>query len=569
MRYSILLLLLCLIVGTPSAQAQCSADAAVTNVSCAGLSNGSIDLTASNGTAPYTFAWSNSQTDEDIAGLLAGTYTCTVTDALACTATVSAVVTESAPLFVSAVGGTLTCLVNSLTIQTNVNGGTTPYTYLWSNGATTADLQANQIGTYTVTVTDAHNCTATASPTLFIDADVPLACTAPPGILTCNVNTLQLDGGCSTLGPNIVYQWLGPGLIGQNNLPTVLVNQPGAYSLIVTNLENGCVSQATVFVAQDISTPVADAGADQVLTCASVAISLDGSGSSWGGGISPAWTTADGQIVAGANSLFPTIVGPGTYTLMIVNSQNGCTASDVVLVTADIAPPIADAGPDMGISCTGDPAILDASGSSVGAVYTYLWSGPGVFPGNESSLTPTVNLSGTYILWITNTTNGCTATDQVLVFPGPAIPEQDIAVDKVSCLSGDGAINLSFSDGVPPYAYLWSNGATTEDLNNLNAGMYSVTLTDATACSRYAVLTVATDPPISISSNISTPTSCAATDGSINILATGGIAPYSYLWSNGATTEDLADMQTGIYSVTVTDAVDCSKVLTVVLFTNL
>lgn len=484
-HYTFLSLLLCLFAGTRSVQAQCSANAAITHVTCTGLSNGSIDLTASNGTAPYTYLWSNNQTDEDLSGLVAGTYTCTVTDALACTATVTATVAEPLPLTAIANGGTLNCVSNSLAVTVNVNGGTAPYNYLWSNGETTENPSISIPGQYTVTVADALGCTTIAQTDVNMDTNAPIADAGPNLLLDCLSLSVQCDGSGSSSGVEYIYIWSGPGVIGNGETPIVTANLPGVYTLLVTN------------------------------------------------------------------------------------TANGCTATDQIIVTIDTNLPIADAGPDTGIPCGGGTTILEANGSSVGAIFTYLWSGPGIHPANVTSLTPTVIAPGVYTLWVTNTANGCTATDQVIVFSGPAIPEQDIAVSNVTCLGGDGSITLSFDNGASPYTYLWSAGATTKDLNNLNAGTYSVTLTDATSCSHYAIITITQSTPITATTNQTSPSNCATANGSINLYVNGGTGPYTYLWSNGATTKDVANLLSGLYTVTITDAVGCVKNHNVALLANL
>src|SRR5690606_3499144 len=144
------------------------ASAVTTAVSCNGGSNGTVDLTVTGGTAPYTYVWSNTATTEDMIGLAAGTYDVTVTDVNGCTATASATVTEPTVLMASLSSQTnIACnggTTGSATIT--VTGGTAPYTYTWSNGATTATITNVVAGTYNVTVTDANGCTDTASVTL-------------------------------------------------------------------------------------------------------------------------------------------------------------------------------------------------------------------------------------------------------------------------------------------------------------------------------------------------------------------------------------------------------------------
>jgi len=132
--------------------------AAVTNVSCAGASTGSITITPSGGVGPYTYAWTGStNTTATLSGVPAGSYAVTITDANNCSANVSQTVTETGTPI------TITGVVNNPNGFVNItpNGGTPPYTYAWSNGATTQDIFGASSGTYTVVVTDANDCNST------------------------------------------------------------------------------------------------------------------------------------------------------------------------------------------------------------------------------------------------------------------------------------------------------------------------------------------------------------------------------------------------------------------------
>ncbi|MBL0052469.1 MAG: SprB repeat-containing protein [Bacteroidetes bacterium] len=137
----------------------------VTNATCNGANTGAIAINVSGGTQPYTYAWSNGATTQDITNLSALTYTVTVTDSSGCTATLSQLITQPGTL--SVIIGTVTNTTcngaSTGAIAINVSGGTQPYTFAWSNGATTQDITSLSALTYTVTVTDSSGCTATLS----------------------------------------------------------------------------------------------------------------------------------------------------------------------------------------------------------------------------------------------------------------------------------------------------------------------------------------------------------------------------------------------------------------------
>jgi uncharacterized protein affecting Mg2+/Co2+ transport len=155
--------------------------------SCFGAATGSVDLTVSGGTPVITYLWSNGSTNEDLANVLAGTYTVTVTDANLCTATTSAIVTQPTALNLSTSVTNVACNGGSTgAIDLTVSGGTAGYTYSWSNGASTQDLSGVAAGTYTVTVTDANLCTATTSATI----------TQPSALnLSTSVTNVACNGG--------------------------------------------------------------------------------------------------------------------------------------------------------------------------------------------------------------------------------------------------------------------------------------------------------------------------------------------------------------------------------------
>ena len=332
-RNAYLLVLLCLLAGTRTAQAQCSASAVAIPVTCFGQSNGLVDLTAENGTSPYTYAWSNFATTEDLSALPAGTYTCTVTDILGCTATAETTVTQPQALAVEMPGITLTCVLNSASLDPLVSGGNPPYNYLWGNGATTKTIQVQQPGAYFLTVTDVNGCTTIKTALVLEDIVPPAACAGPDQLLNCLVNQVILDGSnCSSIGAVFTYLWVGPG-IGANTegLLSPTVTQTGVYVLTVTNTVNGCTSTDQVLVLQDAISPSISLVSDLELPCGGGTLTLPAIG---GGPIfTYSWSTLNGNILSGGNTLNPIVNEPGTYTVIVVNITNGCSSSASVVVT--------------------------------------------------------------------------------------------------------------------------------------------------------------------------------------------------------------------------------------------
>jgi gliding motility-associated-like protein len=133
------------------------------------------------------------------------------------------------------------------------------------------------------------------------------------------------------------------------------------------------------------------------------------------------------------------------------------------------------------------------------------------------------------------------------------------AVTNVLCFGAKtGAVNLTVSGGTSPYTFLWSNGATTEDLSNVVAGNYTVTITDSKGCTANAVGNVTQPAAALTGTTVVTNVLCSGgSTGAVNLTVSGGTPPYTFLWSNGATTEDISGLKAGSYTVTVTDANGC------------
>ncbi len=214
------------------------------NVLCNGASTGSIDLTVTGGTSPYTYAWSNSATTQDISGLVAGTYTVTVTDANSCTKTLSATITQPSALALSSTQVNVLCNGNATgSIDLTVSGGTSPYTYAWSNSATTQDISGLAAGTYTVTVTDANACTKTLSATITQPSALTLSKTQVN--VLCNGNAtgsidLTVSGGTSPY----TYAW-------SNSATTQDISGlvAGTYTVTVTDA-NSCTKTISATITQ-------------------------------------------------------------------------------------------------------------------------------------------------------------------------------------------------------------------------------------------------------------------------------------------------------------------------------
>ncbi|HEY9047396.1 MAG TPA: SprB repeat-containing protein, partial [Ohtaekwangia sp.] len=355
----------------------------ITAASCSGISNGAIDVSVTGGQGTFNYSWNNGATTQDLSGLSSGIYILTVKDGAGCSVQKSFSVTNSSQLLISVTPVLPTCGQANGSINITVTGGNPPYTYTWSNGATTEDLQNLAAGLYKVTVKD--------------------------------------SSGCST---ELAYN------LRENN--TLKLN--------ATVTQTSCTDDAS-----------------------------------------------------GAVDL---IVTGGT-------------------------PP-----------------------------YTYTWSN-GVTTEDLSGLT-----AGLYKVTVTDS-NGCTATLQVNV--SKKTFQSGAQITQLRCDGeASGSIILNPTGGIAPYTYQWSNESTGNSLTGLPSGAYTVVVTDAEGCT--VTFTFVISNPVAITASATVTNSQCNTEGnySIDLTVNGGKSPYTYTWSNGATTEDLSNVSTGTYTVVIKDANGCS-----------
>ena len=510
----------------------------VTNASAPGASDGAVNLTVTGGTAPYTFAWSNAATTEDISGLSAGTYNVTITDANGCSTTASATVTENtSPINASTAVTNASCAgAADGAVNLTVTGGTAPYTFVWSNAATTEDISGLTAGNYTVTVTDAAGVTASASATVIeppaLNASTNVTNASAPGASDGAVN-LTVTGGTAPY----TFAW-------SNAATTEDISglSAGTYNVTITDA-NGCSTTASATVTENTS-PI---NASTAVTNASCAGAADGAVNlTVTGGTAPytfVWSNAaTTEDISGLTA--------GNYTVTVTDAA-GVTASASATV---IEPPALNASTNV--------TNASAPGASDGAVnltvtggtapYTFAWS-------NAATTEDISGLSaGTYNVTITDA-NGCSTTASATVTENTSPINASTAVTNASCAgAADGAVNLTVTGGTAPYTFVWSNAATTEDISGLTAGNYTVTITDAAGVTASASATVIEPPALNASTNVTNASAPGASDGAVNLTVTGGTAPYTFAWSNAATTEDISGLSAGTYNVTITDANGCS-----------
>lgn len=505
------------------------------NVGCYGTNTGSANAVATGGTTPYTYTWSNAQTTANATGLVAGTYTITVTDINNCIASSAITITQPSQLFVAPSTTNVSCNGgNNGTATANATGGTSPYTYLWSNNATSASLSGLTAGTYSVTITDSKSCTANAS-VIITEPSSFSASIATSTNVSCNGGSngsASVTAGGGT-GP-YSYLWSG----GQTT-PSISNLDAGAVTVTVTD-NNGCTANATTTITEPTAITLTATATNAACGQSNGSASVSASGGT--GSLSFLWS--NGQTNSTATGL-----ATGTYTVT-VSDANNCSDTASATVGSTGAPVIAITATD--VSCAGgNDGSLTANATSGTTPYTYFWSD------GQTSAAATGLSPGAYSVTVTGN-DGCsaTATDSI---SSPAGITAVTSSSDVSCNGdNDGTATVTASGGASPYTYLWTGGQATATATGLQAGIYAVTISDSNGCtdSSYSV-TISQPPAIGLTTTV-TNANCGSSNGNATATATGGVGGFTYTWSNGQTGATATGLVAGSYSVTAADSTGCT-----------
>jgi hypothetical protein len=478
-----------------------------------------------------------------------GTYTVFAISPFGCNSTNATVlvVSNTTPPSVSASAtGTLSCSTSTVAL----NGGpASGVTYQWSGpgfsgGTTSQNAIANAVGSFTLKVTSSINsCTNSATTVVSQNITPPSASASNSSTLTCVTTTASLIGsGGGT------YMWSGPGILSGSTTTSPIVNLPGCYNLTVT-AANGCTATASSCITQNTTTPSANAGLDQSLTCASTTVTLNGSAVP--SSCTPVWT---GGVASGSNSFNATASSAGDYTLTVTNPANGCLATDIVQVTANASIPTITISLSNTLTCANTTATTSASSSA--ALPTYLWSGPSVVSGGTTA-NAIVDQPGNYTVTVTDIPTGCSATSNINV-------TQDITLPSVTFTSSSSVIcsgNSSTLTANGALTYTWS---TTQNTSSISVSpgttsSFTVSGTGTNGCVNSAIetITVNATPTLAITGNTN------ICNGSTSTLTGSGAT--SYTWDSGVntTTISVTPTITTTYTLNGDNGNGCSSLLPV------
>lgn len=523
-----------------------SATSSQTNVTCFNVCNGSATANPSGGTSPYTYSWNSApvQATQTATGLCAGNYTCTITDNVGATTTVTVAITQPASALSASIPSPVNLMCNGVctgSATVNASGGTAGYSYSWSpsggTGSTAGSLCAQS---YTVTVTDANGCTTTQSTTITQPASITASATSTPS--SCSGNTGTATASASGGTGSYSYSWSPSGGTGA----TATNLAPGPYVVTVTDA-NGCTQTASVTVTTT-SGPSASLQSQTNNLCngdsnGSATVSVSGGSP----GYTYSWAPSGGTTATASG------LAAGSYTCTITD-QAGCVTTQSVQITEPAVLLATSSSTQTGCTNSGSATASPSGGTGS---YTYTWSSGGSAQ-TESNLGP-----GTYTCTVTDN-NGCTTQTTASVTLGTPITVSASASSSTVCsgttttLTGSGATS-----------YTWQPGnQTTTSIIVAPSGSTTYTLigTSGTNCADTTTILVTVNPTPTVGVLANPPSICQG-----DSVAIGAAGASTYLWLPGnQTTQVIVDYPsaTATYTLIGTDANGCSDTTTVTVTVN-
>ena len=540
------------------------------NVTCNNACDGIAKVTAVGGSlipvVGYLYSWSGGQTTDSISGLCGSTNNVTVTDAAGCIALGSAIIVNPLPILANAIVLDPTCNAScNGSINLNPSGGTgSIYSYLWTSGpiagqttSSVSNLCANG-NPYSFNVIDSMACSATFVVSLIDPLPIPIMIDTI--LANCNAHDGSIVVTPTIPSHDYIFSWSAletpPPAVILSTIDSTNGTQlsAGLYHVTVTN-GIGC-SKTFAITLNNLGGPSATANTIVDVSCHGICsgvASIDGVT----GGVGP-YTYLWNDLAATVNDTAKNLCA-GTYNVKVTDA-NGCVYNSPIVIGQPT--PLTFASTIVPASCNGvcnGSIVTNVSGgtpSLLGLGYTYTWS-----PGNPVGQ-GTNSISGlcfgTYTLTITDSTS-CIHVDSFTVGQSHPLTAVISTKNLVCATNCNGAASVQITTGNGLYTYVWNDplNQTNDTAIALCIGKYDVTIGDSLGCSIVLDTTITAPSSITAVASI-TSANCGACNGQATLVASGGLGPFTYSWSNGDTTNLADSLCSAVYSVSITDSVGCA-----------
>jgi len=521
------------------------------HVLCNGDDDGGANVFPSGGTYPFTYLWSNGDVNQTANNLIAGNYTCMVSDVNACNITIPFTITEPTQSIQLSISQTpLSCFENSSgQIDLTVNGGTAPYNFNWYNQATemlsqhVEDPVNLQADIYLVNVTDTNGCFDTISVEVTQPNELTISNYSITDVLCFGANTGVID--VTPVGGILPYSFnWSNGTITEDNTNLIA----GTYQTIITDM-NGCVYQQSFDVIQPNEPIQATSNNIDVLCFGENTGSIDLTVS--GGTVPYSFNWNTGQTIEDIVDLTAL-----NYNVTITDNHN-CQLMYNTNINQPNAP-LSSSNSVVNVSCYGgvDGQIINSTTGGT-PPYFYQWNNPASVILADTTANPQNLISNIYNLILTDN-HGCQIQSSATITQPDSLIISFNTVDVLCKNDFTGSIDATVNGGTSPYTYNWNSGQTSQDLSNINAGVYTLTVTDFQNCIAQKTVEI-NEPNELLTIEVSKiDVKCKGdSTGLAEVSVAGGVVPYQINWSNGDTNAVNDSLQAGVYTVIVTDNHNC------------
>ncbi len=395
---------------------------------------------------------------------------------------------------------TLSCDQSTVTLDIgrSSRGAMIRYTWRDSSGLILGDETIQRVsatGKYYLDVINTQNGCA-ARDSIEVEANGIPTVTFGNTIIPCDVDTFTLEAFITPLNGNYAFFWTGDGVIGDGDALSTPINQPGEYILTILNLDNDCIFNEFVEVTRQTNcdTLCIEGNLPDTLTCLQATIPLIATLCEPCNNCTVEWSTLNGNIISATDSLIILVNEPGIYTVTLRNPKGDSMSIDLEVLQS-VNFPIADAGADTSLTC--DQPSLALLGAGTASNTQYIWTTPdGNITAGITSLTPTVDAPGTYVLTVLDTLTFCATSDTVIVAAGEDRPDVPTFGDEfLTCLNPSVALDASAfvgGDLVGRWCQIDSNELEINCLDNSllivsMGGTYRFEVTDTTSGCQNAV----------------------------------------------------------------------------------